>query len=61
MLFRSNFYLDGRLNLDDMISRRGKIEDVNEAFRAMKSGERSMRSEVACGALGCRLWRLYVN
>jgi S-(hydroxymethyl)glutathione dehydrogenase/alcohol dehydrogenase len=34
-----NFYLDGRLNLDDMISRRGKIEDVNEAFRAMKSGE----------------------
>ncbi|HEV3109884.1 MAG TPA: Zn-dependent alcohol dehydrogenase [Candidatus Binataceae bacterium] len=34
-----NFYLDGRLNLDDMISRRGKIEDINEAFRAMKAGE----------------------
>ena len=34
-----NYYLDGRLNLDDMISRRGKIEDINEAFRAMKAGE----------------------
>jgi S-(hydroxymethyl)glutathione dehydrogenase / alcohol dehydrogenase len=34
-----NFYLDGRLNLDDMISRRGKLEDINEAFRAMKAGE----------------------
>jgi S-(hydroxymethyl)glutathione dehydrogenase/alcohol dehydrogenase len=34
-----NFYLDGRLNLDDMVSRRGKLEDVNEAFRAMKAGE----------------------
>ena len=30
------FYLQGRLNLDDMISKRGKLEDVNEAFRAMK-------------------------
>ena len=34
-----DFYLQGRLNLDDMISRRGKLEDVNEAFRAMKAGE----------------------
>jgi S-(hydroxymethyl)glutathione dehydrogenase / alcohol dehydrogenase len=34
-----DYYLQGRLNLDDMISRRGKLEDVNEAFRAMKSGE----------------------
>src|SRR6202045_2745973 len=34
-----DFYLQGRLNLDDMISRRGRLEDVNEAFRAMKSGE----------------------
>ncbi len=33
------FYLQGRLNLDDMISRRGKLEDVNDAFRAMKAGE----------------------
>jgi S-(hydroxymethyl)glutathione dehydrogenase / alcohol dehydrogenase len=34
-----DFYLQGRLNLDDMISRRGKLEDVNEAFAAMKRGE----------------------
>jgi S-(hydroxymethyl)glutathione dehydrogenase/alcohol dehydrogenase len=34
-----DFYLQGRLNLDDMISRRGKLEDVNEGFRAMKAGE----------------------
>ena len=34
-----DFYLQGRLNLDDMISKRGKLEDVNEAFRAMKAGE----------------------
>ena len=34
-----DFYEQGRLNLDDMISKRGKLEDVNEAFRAMKAGE----------------------
>ncbi|HZO80809.1 MAG TPA: Zn-dependent alcohol dehydrogenase [Candidatus Binataceae bacterium] len=34
-----DFYLQGRLNLDDMISRRGRLEDVNEAFRVMKAGE----------------------
>ncbi|HYB92052.1 MAG TPA: Zn-dependent alcohol dehydrogenase [Candidatus Binataceae bacterium] len=34
-----DFYLQGRLNLDDMITKRGKLEDVNEAFRAMKAGE----------------------
>ncbi|MGH7932995.1 MAG: Zn-dependent alcohol dehydrogenase [Candidatus Binataceae bacterium] len=34
-----DYYLQGRLNLDDMISKRGKLEDVNEAFRAMKNGE----------------------
>ncbi|MHB8577546.1 MAG: Zn-dependent alcohol dehydrogenase [Dehalococcoidia bacterium] len=33
------FYRQGRLNLDDMITRRGKLEDVNDAFRAMKAGE----------------------
>ncbi|MGH7966264.1 MAG: Zn-dependent alcohol dehydrogenase, partial [Candidatus Binatia bacterium] len=32
-------YRQGRLNLDDMISRRGRLEDVNEAFRAMEAGE----------------------
>jgi S-(hydroxymethyl)glutathione dehydrogenase/alcohol dehydrogenase len=34
-----DFYRQGRLNLDDMVSKRGKLEDVNEAFRAMKAGE----------------------
>jgi S-(hydroxymethyl)glutathione dehydrogenase/alcohol dehydrogenase len=32
-------YRQGRLNLDDMISRRLELKDVNEAFRAMKAGE----------------------
>ena len=34
-----DFYLQGRLKLDEMITRRGKLDDVNEAFRAMKAGE----------------------
>jgi S-(hydroxymethyl)glutathione dehydrogenase/alcohol dehydrogenase len=34
-----DFYLQGRLRLDEMITRRGRLEDVNEAFRAMKAGE----------------------
>jgi S-(hydroxymethyl)glutathione dehydrogenase/alcohol dehydrogenase len=34
-----DYYRQGRLDLDGMISRRGKLEDVNEAFRAMKAGE----------------------
>ena len=29
----------GRLDLESMISRRGKLDDVNEAFRAMQAGE----------------------
>ncbi len=33
------FYLQGRLKLDEMITRRGRLGDVNEAFRAMKAGE----------------------
>jgi S-(hydroxymethyl)glutathione dehydrogenase/alcohol dehydrogenase len=32
-------YMQGRLKLDEMVSRTGKLEDVNEAFRAMKAGE----------------------
>ena len=32
-------YMQGRLNLDDMVTRRGRLEDVNEAFRAMEAGE----------------------
>ncbi|MGH7836836.1 MAG: zinc-binding dehydrogenase, partial [Candidatus Binataceae bacterium] len=34
-----DLYRQGRLNLDDMISRRGRLDDVNEAFRAMEAGE----------------------
>jgi S-(hydroxymethyl)glutathione dehydrogenase/alcohol dehydrogenase len=34
-----DFYRQGRLKLDEMISRRGVLEDVNDAFRAMKAGE----------------------
>jgi S-(hydroxymethyl)glutathione dehydrogenase/alcohol dehydrogenase len=33
------FYMRGILKLDEMISKTGRLEDVNEAFRAMKAGE----------------------
>jgi len=33
------FYRQGRLLLDEMVSRRGHLDDLNEAFRAMKAGE----------------------
>ena len=33
------FYRQGRLDLDGMISRRGRLGDINDAFRAMKAGE----------------------
>jgi S-(hydroxymethyl)glutathione dehydrogenase/alcohol dehydrogenase len=33
------FYRQGRLDLDSMISRRGRLADINDAFRAMKAGE----------------------
>jgi S-(hydroxymethyl)glutathione dehydrogenase/alcohol dehydrogenase len=32
-------YRQGRLLLDEMVSRRGHLDDLNEAFRAMKAGE----------------------
>jgi S-(hydroxymethyl)glutathione dehydrogenase/alcohol dehydrogenase len=34
-----DFYRQGRLKLDEMITRRGRLGDINEAFRAMKAGE----------------------
>jgi len=34
-----DMYLAGKLKLDDMISRRIKLEDVNEAFTEMKTGQ----------------------
>ena len=33
------FYRQGRLLLDEMVTRRGRLEDVNDAFRAMRAGE----------------------
>jgi len=34
-----DFYLNGKLKLDEMVSRRIRIERINEAFEEMKSGE----------------------
>jgi S-(hydroxymethyl)glutathione dehydrogenase/alcohol dehydrogenase len=33
------FYRQGRLLLDEMVTRTGRLGDINEAFRAMKAGE----------------------
>jgi S-(hydroxymethyl)glutathione dehydrogenase/alcohol dehydrogenase len=32
-------YRSGRLDLDEMVTQRGHLQDINEAFRAMKAGE----------------------
>jgi S-(hydroxymethyl)glutathione dehydrogenase / alcohol dehydrogenase len=34
-----DFYRQGRLRLDEMVTKRGRLGDINEAFRAMKAGE----------------------
>lgn len=34
-----DFYMQGKLHLDDMISRRIRLEDVNEGLEALKKGE----------------------
>ena len=34
-----DFYRQGRLKLDEMITRKGRLPDVNEAFRAMRARE----------------------
>ncbi len=34
-----DFYRQGRLKLDEMVTKRGRLSDINEAFRAMKAGE----------------------
>ena len=31
--------MQGRLKLDEMITRRGEIEEINEMFEAMNKGE----------------------
>jgi S-(hydroxymethyl)glutathione dehydrogenase/alcohol dehydrogenase len=33
------FYRQGRLDLDGMVTKTGRLGDINEAFRAMKAGE----------------------
>src|SRR3984885_12565376 len=33
------FYKQGRLDLDAMVTKTGRLGDINEAFRAMKAGE----------------------
>ena len=38
-------YLDGKLKLDEMISARIRLEDINEGFAALKRGE-TVRSVV---------------
>ena len=32
-------YMQGRLKLDEMITRRGELEEINEMFEAMNKGE----------------------
>jgi S-(hydroxymethyl)glutathione dehydrogenase/alcohol dehydrogenase len=34
-----DFYMAGKLKLDDMISQRIKLEQINEAFAELKRGE----------------------
>jgi S-(hydroxymethyl)glutathione dehydrogenase/alcohol dehydrogenase len=34
-----DFYRQGRLDLDAMVTKRAHLGDINEAFRAMKAGE----------------------
>src|SRR6516164_5775141 len=34
-----DFFRQGRLDLDAMVTKRGRLCDINEAFRAMKAGE----------------------
>ena len=33
------FYLQGRIKLDELVTRRYDLSEVNEAFDAMKKGE----------------------
>jgi len=40
-----DWYMDGKINIDDLITHRLKLEDINHGFELMKSGE-SIRSVV---------------
>jgi S-(hydroxymethyl)glutathione dehydrogenase/alcohol dehydrogenase len=34
-----NLYRDGQLKLDELITRRYALDDINEGYRAMRDGE----------------------
>jgi len=40
-----DWYMDGKINIDDLITHKLKLEDINQGFELMKSGE-SIRSVV---------------
>ena len=40
-----DWYMDGKINIDDLITHRLKLEDINKGFELMKAGE-SIRSVV---------------
>jgi S-(hydroxymethyl)glutathione dehydrogenase/alcohol dehydrogenase len=40
-----DWYMDGRIKIDELITHRLKLEDINRGFDLMKSGE-SIRSVV---------------
>src|SRR5699024_8720398 len=40
-----DWYMEGKINIDDLITHHLKLEDINEGFEMMKSGE-SIRSVV---------------
>jgi S-(hydroxymethyl)glutathione dehydrogenase/alcohol dehydrogenase len=40
-----DWYMDGKLNIDDLITHKLKLEQINEGFDLMKRGE-SIRSVV---------------
>ncbi|HET9160451.1 MAG TPA: Zn-dependent alcohol dehydrogenase [Caulobacteraceae bacterium] len=46
-----DFYMAGKLKLDDMVSRRIKLEQVNEAFKEMKEGKVARSVIVFDGAM----------
>ncbi len=42
---RDDWYMDGKINIDDLITHKMPLEDINKAFDLMHSGE-SIRSVV---------------
>ena len=40
-----DWYMEGKINIDDLITHKPKLEDINTGFALMKSGE-SIRSVV---------------